>query len=433
MSKSKKILFVLTGSIAAYKACMVISQLVQLGHEVQTVLTGGGQEFVGEATLEGLTRKTVVKSLYQSGHMMDHINLERWADLIIVAPATAHAINSLASGLGSDLLSTLFLAHKFQKPFLLAPAMNTSMYLHPITQKSLAELKQLGVIVLESASGVLACGEVGWGRLLEPDQIVKEITNQLEKDQNLQSQVVTKVPAHKPARVLITSGATSEPIDAVRVLTNLSRGTTGAEIAKTLVQSGFHVTYLHGQNSTLPSRVSGLETQLIPFTDFKSFETHFVEQLKTQTFDAVIHLAALSDYSPVQVVNAQKEPVAQIGGKLSSQNETVYLELKRNRKLIKEVKNLSLNKNLFLVGFKLTAKASASDKEIYLRSLFNEAHCDLVVHNDLDEIDHSKNVHPFHVYDSKSPQETIEGAMNLSLTISLKITNHLIQKTKELI
>ena len=169
----------MTGSIACYKACQAVSRLVQAGCEVQVVASPAALQFVGNATIEGLTGKPVVSDLYASGNAMDHIHLVRWADLILVAPASANFINKIARGVGDDLLTTMFLAHDFKKPYLVAPAMNTSMYLHPATQDSIQALKKMGVEILETASGVLACGEVGWGRLLEPDLIVQEVLSRL--------------------------------------------------------------------------------------------------------------------------------------------------------------------------------------------------------------------------------------------------------------
>ena len=177
MSKlnNKNILIILTGSIACYKSCSVISRLKQKGHNLKVVLSPSSLEFIGKATIEGLTGETPITDMYASGNTMDHINLARWADLVLVAPATANYINKIAYGLGDDLLTTLFLAHDFTKPFLIAPAMNTKMYLHPTTQASIQKLRAMNIEILEAASGVLACGEIGSGRLLEPELILEEI------------------------------------------------------------------------------------------------------------------------------------------------------------------------------------------------------------------------------------------------------------------
>lgn len=175
MSKSK-ILFGLSGSIAAYKACFVISRLVQEGHEVQTVVTENALKFIGPATLEGLTGRPPLKDAFEEGRMMDHIHLTKWADLFIVAPATANTINSLASGAGGGVLGALFLAYNLkEKPFLVAPAMNKQMWDHPLTQKKMDLLREIGVKILAVDSGRQACGDVGFGRLLNHDALFDEI------------------------------------------------------------------------------------------------------------------------------------------------------------------------------------------------------------------------------------------------------------------
>jgi phosphopantothenoylcysteine decarboxylase/phosphopantothenate--cysteine ligase len=171
-----KILFQLSGSIACYKACFVISKLVQDGNEVQVVATQSALRFVGEATLEGLSGKPVFSDSFQSGRMMDHIQLARWADLAILCPASASAINRLASGLAEDALGAIFLAYELgKKPYLLAPAMNHQMLSHPATLSSLAKLESWGATLLPTGEGRQACGEIGEGRLLEPDAILERV------------------------------------------------------------------------------------------------------------------------------------------------------------------------------------------------------------------------------------------------------------------
>jgi phosphopantothenoylcysteine synthetase/decarboxylase len=176
MSKSKsKILFQLSGSIAAYKACQVISRLVQDGHEVQTVATTNALRFVGAATLEGLTGKSVFSDLYEVGKMMDHIFISKWADLAIVCPASANTINSLAAGLATDPIGALFLSYDLKKPYLIAPAMNQQMFKHPATQAALSRLESFGVKILPTDEGHQACGDEGPGRLLDPERVIQSI------------------------------------------------------------------------------------------------------------------------------------------------------------------------------------------------------------------------------------------------------------------
>ena len=177
---SARILYLLSGSIACYKSCHVISRLVQAGHEVQTICTSGASRFIGPATLEGLTGRPVLADVFEPGHMIAHIHLARWADLVVLAPASASAINRLSQGLAEDLVGALFLAHDWKKPFMLAPAMNEAMLKHPATQESLERLSRWGVRVLPTASGHQACGTDGEGRFLEPEQLLSYIEEALK-------------------------------------------------------------------------------------------------------------------------------------------------------------------------------------------------------------------------------------------------------------
>jgi phosphopantothenoylcysteine decarboxylase/phosphopantothenate--cysteine ligase len=388
MSKSEgtqlktKILFKMTGSIACYKACSVISKLVQLGYDVQVVASKSALQFVGNATLEGLTGKPVISDMWAPGNIMDHIHLMRWADLVIVAPATGNYINKVAIGVGDDLLTTLFLAHDFKKPYLLAPAMNTTMYLHPATQTSIQTLRGYGVEILETASGVLACGEVGYGKLLEPELILQEIQKALGQTSTAIRRKEDTKSSRSP-KVLITAGGTQEPIDQVRVITNKSTGKTGAQIADTLVQMGADVTFLHSAQSKMPAS----ETVRYSFETYSDLQSQLKNLLSQEDFDFAIHLAAVSDYS---LANGGSL------GKLSSQPETLTLQLKKNPKLLNQLKNFSRNKNLKVIAFKMTAAATHQQQAEAVAQLFSESHADLVIHNDLLEINASTGKHDFH-------------------------------------
>ncbi len=171
------ILFILTGSIACFKACELISQLKQKGFSVKTAATPSAFQFIGPATLEGLTGEPVFANNFESGKMMNHINLARWADLILVCPATANSINAMATGTGGDIVTDIFLSNNFQKPFWIAPAMNAQMLNHPATQKNITQLKEWGTTILQTDSGNLACGETGEGRLQSPNIILEKILN----------------------------------------------------------------------------------------------------------------------------------------------------------------------------------------------------------------------------------------------------------------
>jgi len=195
----KRILLKITGSFAAYKACELISQLKKMGGEVevQVVLSQRATEFVGKATLQALTGRPAAQGLFEGKDAMDHIQWARWADCALVYPTTAHTIACLAAGQGGSLLESLFLAWELgEKPYFIAPAMNSKMWSHPATQKNMATLKSYGVDILPSPSGDLACGETGPGRLLEPESTIQYLstapiqifhkTASAEKIQNLE-------------------------------------------------------------------------------------------------------------------------------------------------------------------------------------------------------------------------------------------------------
>jgi phosphopantothenoylcysteine decarboxylase len=171
-----RLLFAFSGSIACYKACHALSRLVQAGVEVRVVATPTALRFVGAPTLEGLSGHPVFDDLWTPGRAMDHISLARWADLALVAPATAHTLNRLASGQAGDPIGALFLAWELaRKPWWVAPAMNHAMLAHPVTTASIQKLTTLGVRVLPPGEGAQACGETGSGRLIEPELLVREV------------------------------------------------------------------------------------------------------------------------------------------------------------------------------------------------------------------------------------------------------------------
>ncbi|QDK46962.1 bifunctional phosphopantothenoylcysteine decarboxylase/phosphopantothenate--cysteine ligase CoaBC [Bdellovibrio sp. ZAP7] len=401
MSKSK-VLFMMTGSIACYKACQVVSRLVQAGCEVQVVMTPSALKFVGNATLEGLTGKPVVSDMYSQGNVMDHIHLMRWADLILVAPATANFINKAAQGIGDDLVSTLFLAHDFKKPFLIAPAMNTSMYLHPVTQKSLQTLKSYGIEILDSASGILACGEEGYGKLLDPDEILKITLAHLHKKapeaENTEQAVALRSSELSKVKVLVTAGGTQEPIDTVRTITNLSSGRTGISLAEYLSQMGFDVTLLQAHGTAKAEHVNHHDY----FTSFASLDFQLQKYLAEQNFTHVIHAAAVSDYSvdSIEVDGKNYRPLEV--KKVSSDAQGMNIHLKRNHKIVDRLKEYSKNKDVKVVAFKLTSHATPEQKKAAVDKLFKASHADFVVHNDLTDIDIVNRTHKFTLYNHQS-------------------------------
>lgn len=401
-----KVLFALSGSIACYKACDAISKLVQAGFEVETVATKSALQFVGEATLEGLTGRRVHKDVFAPGHYMEHIHLAKWADLTIVCPASANTLAKLANGLGDDLVSTLFLAHDFSKPYLIAPAMNPAMIAHPATRANLETLRSYGVTVLSTGEGRLACGDIGEGRLLEPARIVAEIEAVLARSSKLE--VTGK-------KILVTSGGTREAIDGVRAITNTSTGTTGARLTDELLGKGHEVVYLHAESATLPSNRSAL-LRMRSFTDFASLNAAMIEELGESRFDAVIHAAAVSDYS-VSAIRTQTATLpAPVHGKIDSSGG-VSVELERNPKIVDAIKKISLNPDVKVAAFKLTNSKDSILRERAIRDLAGHAKPDLIVHNDLNEIGGGQ--HPFTLWNEDSNHKLrmnarAEGARELA-------------------
>jgi phosphopantothenoylcysteine decarboxylase/phosphopantothenate--cysteine ligase len=370
MSDSK-LLFILTGSIAGYKACDAISRLVQRGHRVRAVLTASARHFVGEATLEGLTGERVATDLFAPGAALDHIDLVRWADAIVVCPATANTLNRLAAGLADDLAGALLLAHDWKKPCLIAPAMNPAMWQHPATVASVEKLTSWGARFIAAGTGRTACGEIGVGRLAEPDEIVAAI----------EAALAAKSAAEpgRRLRVLVTSGATSEPIDGVRVLTNTSSGRTGAGIAAHLGKHGHDVVLLRARDSATPPAAAGIREE--NFFSFADLEAALARLLASESFDAVIHAAAVSDFGVEAVVadGVEHPPGA---AKLDSSAPPV-LRLRRHPKLVERLHALSRNPALKVVAFKLTVGAEAAAVQAAVNSLLGRAGADLVVYNDL--------------------------------------------------
>lgn len=238
----KRILLIVGGGIAAYKACELIRLLRRRGYAVRCVLTEGGSHFVTAMTLAALTEDQVHTSLWdlKNEAEMGHIRLSREADLVVVAPATADLLARMAAGLSNDLATTLLLAT--DKPVLAAPAMNVRMWLHPATQRNVAQLRADGITVMAPDEGAMACGEYGPGRLPEPEAIANAVDAQFASAQ----------PSLSGRHILVTAGPTHEAIDPVRYIANRSSGRQGYAIAAALAGLGARVTLISGP-VTLPT------------------------------------------------------------------------------------------------------------------------------------------------------------------------------------
>ncbi len=407
MSKYK-ILVNITGSIAAYKSAYLISKLVQNNFDVQAVVTESSLKFIGEATLEGLTGKPVLKDLFENGKMMSHINLIKWADIILVCPASANTINKMANGIADNLVTSLFLAHTWDKPYLIAPAMNTAMYKHPATQKSLAKLKSMGVNVLPTIEGYLACGDVGEGKLLDPDKIYEYVYKALNSNKS-----------KKSSSILITSGATREYIDGVRFISNLSTGKTASSIADDLIMNGYDVTFLHGVNSILPSNVN----KLVQFTDFQSLEKELNHLLSKNNYDFIIHAAAVSDYTIDEVKSGMKVIPNSKTQKLKSGYDDLIIKLKPTHKLLDKLKDFSLNKNIKVFGFKFSAEKELSKSKMQVKQLFASSDADYIILNHLKDRTKNDDQSRFYLFDKNKLLNESVNAEQLANEIEKLINN----------
>lgn len=364
-----KILIKITGSIAAYKSAYLISKLVQAGFEVEVAATSSALKFIGQATIEGLTHRPVYTDSFEPGRMMSHIDLAKWADLTIVVPADANTINKFANGIADNLITSLFLAHDREKPYLIAPAMNTAMFTHPATQVSLNKLSEWGINILPTDEGYLACGDEGEGKLLDPDLIFGYIGSRLNSNNS------------KNYKVLITGGGTIENIDGMRHISNKSSGRTAVAIAEHFYINGADVTLLLSESSVK----SAFDLNFIEFNTFQSLKNLLVSELTLKEYDLVIHLAAVSDYSPVNInVNGEtiKLPLTE---KLNSSSDAVTVTFSKNIKLVNHIKEWSLNKDVKLAAFKLLDDRDDEKKEKEIKKLFDNSKADAVVFNALSD------------------------------------------------
>ncbi|MBN8535748.1 MAG: bifunctional phosphopantothenoylcysteine decarboxylase/phosphopantothenate--cysteine ligase CoaBC [Deltaproteobacteria bacterium] len=405
LKTSNHILFIFTGSIACYKAVNVVSKLAQEGHQVQCVMTPSASQFIGTATLEGLTGIRVHTSVFEEGQIMGHIKLIRDADIVVVAPATANFINKISAGIADDLASTLFLAHDFKKPFILFPAMNSSMYHHPVTQKSMQNLAAMGITISSTGSGILACGEVGYGKLLEPELILTEIKKTLKGSSRPKKFLGTKSIFKN--RILITGGGTQEKIDSVRFITNASTGSTSIKMAEFFTELGFQVTLLLSER--VQEKICS-EISLKKFSSFRDLNSSLKFELKNSKYDFVFHAAAVSDFSVKEIRSMSRNkskskplpfPTIKGSNKIES-NEEISLVLEPNFKIISKLKTYSSNKKVKIIGFKLTDSKLKNVKDAAVKKLLSDKNVDYVIHNDLHEISTDKTKHAFSLWDKKT-------------------------------
>ena len=291
MLKGKKIVLGITGSIAAYKSCLIIRELIKSGAEVQVVITPAGKEFITPITLSALTHKPVVSEFFsqKDGTWNSHVDLGLWADAMVIAPCTAATLGKMANGVADNMLITTYLSMK--APVFIAPAMDLDMYKHPSTQKNIETLRSFGNHIIEPGSGFLASGLEGKGRMEEPETIVKALADFFSTSSESQSYIEDL----KDKKILITAGPTYEKIDPVRFIGNYSSGKMGFALAEECYRRGAKVVLVAGPVSLTCS-------ESIQRVDVESCKEMYEAAVgEFPNCDAAILCAAVADFRPEEI------------------------------------------------------------------------------------------------------------------------------------
>ncbi len=354
----KRVLLGVSGSIAAYKSADLCSRLSKLGAEVHVVMTSSAMHFVGEATMRALTRRSVMTDLFDEPHSdrIAHIDLAQSSDIVVVAPATANLIAKMAVGIADDILTTCLLAVPKSTPLLVAPAMNSLMLEHPATQHNLATLRDRGVEILATGYGVLACQDVGYGKMAEPDEIVTAINLMFSNRGDFCGK-----------RVLVTAGPTREPLDPVRYIGNRSSGKMGYALAQAAVRRGASVILVSGP--TALASPPGVELVRV-----QTAEQMLAECMKAAPdCNVIIGAAAVADYRPAKVADSKMKRQSGV---------SITIELVPNEDIIAALTS-HRSPGQFIVGF---AAETDNVEQNAARKLTSKG-LDLVVSNDVSRPD----------------------------------------------
>jgi phosphopantothenoylcysteine decarboxylase / phosphopantothenate---cysteine ligase len=328
--KGKHIILGITGGIAAYKAAILVRLLVKSGAEVKVVMTPLAKQFITPLTIATLSKNPILVDFFnpENGEWNSHVDLGLWADLYVIAPATANTIGKMAHGIADNLLLTTYLSARC--PVMVAPAMDLDMFVHPATQRNLAILRSYGNIIVEPATGELASGLEGKGRMEEPENIFKAI------EQFLKS-VNSGTPALAGKKILVTAGPTYEPIDPVRFIGNYSSGKMGYAIADELCTQGADVTLVSGPVAVVPQH-KGVKVIKVQTAD----EMHKACVDCFASMDAAILSAAVADYAPAK-------PAA---SKIKKEQADLHLELRPTSDIASDLGKLK-QQGQILAGFAL--------------------------------------------------------------------------------
>ena len=346
----KKILLIICGGISAYKSLELIRLLKKQGATIKTILTKSAKEFITPLSVSSLSQEKVYEDLFsvENETEMDHISLSRWADLILVAPATANTISKLSAGSSQDLATTVMLASN--KDIFLTPAMNVRMWEHLSTKENLRKLKSYGYKIIGPEIGDMACGEYGEGKMTEPKEILREIEiyfNNLNKN--------------KKYKALVTAGPTNEYIDPVRFITNKSSGKQGYALAKSLAKKGFETTLISG-----PTNLKTIDN--INLIKVETADEMFSATRDNLPADVAIFSAAVADFK----VKDQKEQ------KIKKQSY-INLELEKNSDILNYVSTHNSLRPKLVIGF----AAETNNVHINAKKKLLEKNCDWIIANDV--------------------------------------------------
>ena len=386
---------VICGGISAYKCLEIIRGLKKNNVQVKTILTKSAKEFVTPLSISSLSQEKVYEDMFnvENESEMDHIALSRWADLILIAPATANTISKLSYGLADDLASTVILAS--DKDIYLAPAMNVRMWEHPLTKENLNKLKNYGYKIIGPEIGDMACGEFGKGKMTEPNEIIKEIRSYFSiKEKN------------KKFKALVTAGPTREYIDPVRFITNKSSGKQGYEIAKSFRDNGFETTLISGETNLEP--VTGVN-----FIKVETAKEMYNETINNLPTDVAIFSAAVSDFKVKRYKNEKLK-----------KKENLNLDLIKNIDILANVSKHNSLRPRLTIGF------AAETSNLIKNSLkkLNEKNCDWIVANDISDksIGFDSEENKVSIFYKNNTSETLDK-MNKSL-IAKELVNRVIEK-----
>ncbi|MDA7572754.1 bifunctional phosphopantothenoylcysteine decarboxylase/phosphopantothenate--cysteine ligase CoaBC [Candidatus Pelagibacter sp.] len=346
----KKILLIICGGISAYKSLELIRLLKKKGTKIKTILTKSAKKFVTPLSVASLSQERVYDDLFNAKNEaeMDHISLSRWADVIVVAPATANTISKLSTGSSDDLASTVILAS--DKNIFLTPAMNVRMWEHPSTKENLKKLKSFGYQIVGPEIGDMACGEFGEGKMTEPKEILKKIEIYFKN-----------LDKNKRYKALVTAGPTNEYIDPVRFITNKSSGKQGYALANSLIKKGFKTTLISGPTDlNVDNNINLIKVE--------TADEMFKATQDNLPADVAIFSAAVSDFKVKDRKNY----------KIKKQDD-LYLELKKNDDILNYVSKHNSLRPKLVIGF----AAETNDIEINAKKKLIEKNCDWIIANDV--------------------------------------------------